>query len=91
MSERYEQTSERTSKRANDPVVTSQFLGALNHRGMAGQLCFDGEQRLLLSFKNMVDLSSRALDYIVSVHRSEGNVNVLTLILFSKWNFPYHR
>ena len=75
--------SEQASERANGPVLTS--------RGMAGHVCFDGEQRLLLSFKNMVDLSSRALDYIVSVHRLEGNVNVLTLILFSKWNFPYHR
>ena len=80
--------SEIASGHADGPIFTSRFLAVLNHRGMVGQLCFDGEQRLLLSFKNMVDLSSRALDYIVSVHRSEGNVNVLTLILFSKWNFP---
>ena len=83
--------SEQASERANGPVLTSRFLAVLNHHEMAGQLCFDGEQRLLLSFKNMVDLSSRALDYIVSVHWSEGNVYVLTLIRFSKWNFPYHR
>ena len=80
--------SKQASERANGPVLTSRFLAVLNHRGMAEHVCFDGEQRLLLSFKNMVDLSSCALDYIVSVHRSEGNVNVLTLILFSKWNFP---
>ena len=83
--------SERASGQANGTVLTSRFLAVLNHHEMAGQLCFDGEQRLLLSFKNMVDLSSRALDYIVSVLPLEGNINVLNFILFSQWKFPYNR